>query len=204
GIGIIIWVGQWQYFLGLPDAGGGHFHQKLWRLLSSMQQFDPATSLVGFLSLAVMIFMPRLKGLARVPAPLIALVLATVLQSVVGFSTVATIGSTFGEIPRGLPSFHLPDFTLARLVELIGPAFAIAMLGAIESLLSAVVADRMAGTRHHSNQELIGQGIANIAAPLFGGFAATGAIARTATNIRNGGTSPLAGIVHALVLVLIL
>ena len=89
-------------------------------------------------------------------------------------------------------------------IELLGPAFTIAMLGAIESLLSAVVADGMAGTRHDSNQELIGQGIANLAAPLFGGFAATGAIARTATNVRNGGTSPLAGIVHALTLVLVL
>lgn len=204
GIGVIIWVGQWQYFLGLPDSGGGHFHQKLWALLQSMPQLDPATAFFGFMSLALVVYAPRIKWLARIPGPLAALVAATLLQSIAGFSTVATIGSTFGEIPRGLPSFHVPDFTLSRLVELIGPAFAIAMLGAIESLLSAVVADRMAGTRHHSNQELIGQGIANVAAPLFGGFAATGAIARTATNIRNGGTSPLAGIVHALVLVLIL
>src|SRR4029450_11982211 len=117
---------------------------------------------------------------------------------------VATIGSTFGGIPSGLPSLHVPDVTAARVIELIGPAFAIAMLGAIESLLSAVVADGMAGTRHDSNQELIGQGVANIVAPLFGGFAATGAIARTATNVRNGGTSPLAGIVHALTLVLVI
>jgi len=98
----------------------------------------------------------------------------------------------------------VPEITIARLVELMGPAFAIAMLGAIESLLSAVVADRMAGTRHHSNQELIGQGLANVVAPLFGGIAATGAIARTATNIRNGGNSPIAGVVHALCLVFIL
>src|SRR5699024_12471037 len=110
-------------------------------------------------------------------------------------------GSTFGEIPRGLPAFQWPDLSMDRLVRLIAPAFAIAMLGAIESLLSAVVADGMAGTRHHSNQELIGQGAANILSPLFGGIAATGAIARTATNIRNGGNSPLAGIVHALTLV---
>jgi len=109
----------------------------------------------------------------------------------------------FGGIPRGLPAFHFPDITAARVIELLGPAFTIAMLGAIESLLSAVVADGMAGTRHDSNQELIGQGIANVAAPLFGGFAATGAIARTATNIRNGGTAPLSGIAHAVTLVLI-
>jgi SulP family sulfate permease len=110
----------------------------------------------------------------------------------------------FGGVPQGLPSFAWPEMTLAQVLSLVGPAFTIAMLGAIESLLSAVVADRMAGTRHNSNQELIGQGIANMVTPLFGGFAATGAIARTATNIRNGGTGPLAGIVHVLTLVLIL
>src|SRR5699024_9978433 len=106
--------------------------------------------------------------------------------------------------PRGLPAFAWPDITLDRLVSLVGPAFAIAMLGAIESLLSAVVADSMADTRHHSNQELIGQGAANVLAPLFGGIAATGAIARTATNIRSGGNSPLAGIIHCLTLVIII
>jgi SulP family sulfate permease len=116
---------------------------------------------------------------------------------------VATIGSAFGGIPQGLPSIGLPAVTAAQVIELIGPAFAIAMLGAIESLLSAVVADGMVGTKHDSNQELIGQGLANVATPLFGGFAATGAIARTATNIRNGGTSPLAGIAHTLTLVVI-
>jgi SulP family sulfate permease len=117
---------------------------------------------------------------------------------------VATIGSAFGGIPTGLPSFALPAMTLSQIILLIGPAFTIAMLGAIEALLSAVVADGMAGTRHDSNQELIGQGIANIIVPLFGGFAATGAIARTATNIRNGGNSPLAGITHVLMLVAVL
>ena len=138
------------------------------------------------------------------PGPLLALLLATSLQAAFQFDGVATIGSEFGGIPRGLPNFAFPAVTLPRVIELLGPAFAIAMLGAIESLLSAVVADGMAGTRHDSNQELVGQGVANLAAPLLGGFAATGAIARTATNVRNGGNSPLAGIVHALVLVLVL
>lgn len=132
-----------------------------------------------------------------------ALIGATVLQAVFKFDGIQTIGSAFGGIPRGLPEFALPHTDLKQVIELIGPAFTIAMLGAIESLLSAVVADGMAGTRHNSNKELVGQGLANIAAPLFGGFAATGAIARTATNIRNGGTSPLSGIVHSLTLVLI-
>jgi SulP family sulfate permease len=129
---------------------------------------------------------------------------ATIFQAVVQLPGVATIGSMFGGVPQGLPSFAWPDMSVSQVLSLVGPAFTIAMLGAIESLLSAVVADRMAGTHHNSNQELIGQGVANIVSPLFGGFAATGAIARTATNIRNGGTSPLAGIVHVLTLVLIL
>jgi SulP family sulfate permease len=126
------------------------------------------------------------------------------VQSLFAFEGVRTVGTAFGGIPRGLPAFQVPDISLKHVIELIGPAFTIAMLGAIESLLSAVVADGMTGTRHNSNQELVGQGIANIAAPLFGGFAATGAIARTATNIRNGGTSPLSGIVHGGTLVLII
>ncbi|MFA5490323.1 MAG: sulfate permease [Candidimonas sp.] len=204
GIGVIIWVGQWKEFFGLPAVSGTHFHEKLWQLLASFTQLDPATTVFGACSLALLILAPRWKRLSRIPAPLLALVAATVAQSLFAFESVATIGSTFGEIPRGLPSLRFPDITPARLVTLIGPAFAIAMLGAIESLLSAVVADRMAGTRHNSNQELIGQGLANIVAPMFGGIAATGAIARTATNIRNGGNSPIAGIVHALVLVLVL
>jgi SulP family sulfate permease len=133
------------------------------------------------------------------------MVVATALQVVFRFDGVATIGSAFGGIPTGLPEFAPPQITLNRVIELIGPAFTIALLGAIESLLSAVVADGMTGPpRHDSNQELTGPGIANIACGLFGGIAATGAIARTATNIRNGGTSPIAGVVHALTLVAIL
>jgi SulP family sulfate permease len=131
-------------------------------------------------------------------------VIATLAQTLFHFKGVATIGSAFGGIPRTLPSFSFPAVTLAQVFSLVGPAFTIALLGAIESLLSAVVADGMAGTRHDSNQELIGQGIANIAAPLFGGFAATGAIARTATNIRNGATSPLAALVHSGFLILVI
>lgn len=204
GIGVVIWVGQWKDFFGLPPVAGEHFHQKLWQLLLALPQFDWATTILALIALAVLIIAPRIRRLARVPGPLLALVTVTLIQAVFNFETVATIGSTYGEIPRGLPSWQLPDITLSRLVELIAPAFAIAMLGAIESLLSAVVADGMAGTRHNSNQELIGQGVANIVAPLFGGIAATGAIARTATNIRNGGTSPIAGVVHALTLVVVL
>lgn len=204
GIGVIIWVGQWKDFFGLPPTSGQHFHEKFWQLLHLLPQFHLATTVLALLSLALVIYTPRIPYMSRVPGPLAALVVVTLIQALFHFDHVATIGSTFGEIPRGLPSLQWPDITLTRVVELMGPAFAIAMLGAIESLLSAVVADGMAGTRHDSNQELVGQGMANIVAPLFGGIAATGAIARTATNIRNGGNSPVAGIVHALVLVLVL
>ena len=203
GIGVIIWVGQWKDFFGLPQVSGEHFHQKFWHLLQSLPHLQLATTGLAVMSLLLVIFSSRIIGVRRVPGPLVAMLAATAVQSVFHFDGVATIGSAFGGIPQGLPSFSLPDITLSRVVELIGPAFTIAMLGAIESLLSAVVADGMAGTKHNSDQELVGQGIANIAAPLFGGFAATGAIARTATNIRNGGTSPLAGITHSITLVLI-
>ena len=204
GIGVIIWVGQWKDFFGLPQVGGEHFHQKLWHLLQALPNLHLATTLLAVFSLLLVISAPRSPGLKRVPGPLIAMAVATAIQSLFHFEGVATIGSAFGGIPQGLPTFGLPEITLSRVIDLIGPAFTIAMLGAIESLLSATVADGMAGTKHDSNQELIGQGVANLVTPLFGGFAATGAIARTATNIRNGATSPLAGITHALTLLLII
>lgn len=203
GIAVIIWVGQWKDFFGLPSVTGEYFHQKFWHLLQAFPQIHLATTVIALCSLLLVIFSGRLPGFKRVPGPLVAMVVATAVQSIFQFQGVATIGSVFGGIPQGLPSLSFPEVTVTRIIELVGPAFTIAMLCAIESLLSAVVADSMAGTRHNSNQELVGQGIANIAAPLFGGFAATGAIARTATNIRSGGNSPIAGIVHVLTLVLV-
>lgn len=204
GIGVIIFVGQWPDFLGLPKVSGEHFHEKLWHTIQLMPQLNLPTLALAMASLLVVVFAPRIKALARIPGPLIAMVGATVAHSFLQFPGVATIGSAFGGVPQGLPSFSLPELSVSQTLSLIGPALTIAMLGAIESLLSAVVADGMSGTRHDSNQELIGQGIANIAAPLFGGFAATGAIARTATNIRNGATGPMAGIVHSVTLVAVL
>jgi sulfate permease, SulP family len=203
GIAVIIFVGQWKDFLGLsPAASGLRFHEKLWALIEALPTFNPATAGLGLLALGVLIVGARY--LKRIPAPLVALVLVTAVQSIFHFNGVATIGSAFGGIPRTLPALSIPVLDFARVLSLVGPAFTVALLGAIESLLSAVVADGMAGTKHDSNQELIGQGIANIVAPLFGGFAATGAIARTATNIRNGATSPLAGIVHSGFLILVI
>jgi SulP family sulfate permease len=204
GIGVIIFVGQWKDFLGLPAVGGEHFHEKLLQLISVLPQLHGPTTGLALLGLGLVLYGARIPGLRRVPGPLTAMVVVSALQAVFHFEGVATIGTAFGGIPQGLPSLSLPEFSLSQVVQLLGPAFTIAMLGAIESLLSATVADGMAGTRHDSNQELVGQGLANIFAPLLGGFAATGAIARTATNIRNGGTSPLAGITHALTLVAVL
>ena len=203
GIGVIIFVGQWKDFFGLSPAPSGlHFHEKILVLVQALPTINLATTGLALLALAILIVGPRL--LKRIPAPLVAMVVITVVQSVFHFGGVATIGSAFGGIPRTLPSFALPSVHFAQIISLVGPAFTIALLGSIESLLSAVVADGMAGTKHNSNQELIGQGIANIVAPLFGGFAATGAIARTATNIRNGATSPLAGVVHSGFLILVI
>jgi len=204
GIGVIIWVGQWQDFFGLPQISGAHFHQKLISLFNAFPQFHLTTTVLAILSLALVIGGPKIPKLSKIPGPLLALVTVTTLQYLINFEGVRTIGSAFGGIPQGLPELSVPEITFSEILQLIGPAFAIAMLGAIESLLSAVVADGMAGTKHDSNQELVGQGIANIIAPIFGGIAATGAIARTATNIRNGGNSPIAGIVHALTLIIIL
>jgi sulfate permease, SulP family len=203
GIGIIIFVGQWKDFFGLSPAPSGlRFHEKLGSLLQAFPTLHLATTGLALLALGLLIVGPRF--LKRVPAPLVAMVVITVIQQVFKFPGVATIGSAFGGIPRVLPSPSFPALHLTQVISLVGPAFTIALLGSIESLLSAVVADGMTGHRHNSNQELIGQGIANIVAPLFGGFAATGAIARTATNIRNGATSPLAGLVHSGFLILVI
>jgi SulP family sulfate permease len=209
GIAVIIWVSQWKDFFGLPLAGGAiHFHEKLIASAQAFPRLDPHTTAIAVMTLAVLAmghrWLDRVPGLRRIPAPLLGMLLATAVQAIGHFPNVATIGTAFGGIPRSLPALALPDVSFSILLSLVGPAFTIALLGAIESLLTAVVADGMTGERHDSNQELVGQGIANILSPLFGGFAATGAIARTATSIRNGATSPVAGIVHALFLVLVI
>ena len=133
----------------------------------------------------------------RVPGYIVALVVGTIVVAR-GRLPVETIGSRFGGIPAGLPQVHVPRFRPDLILTLLSPTLTVAMLGAIESLLSAVVADRMSGRRHNSNVELFAQGIANIVSPLFGGLPATGAIARTATNVRSGGRTPVAGMIHAL------
>lgn len=205
GIGVTIWVGQWPYFFGFPQLPYmAHFHEKLWAMIQSLPNSDLPTLGIAVLSLALLLILPRIPYIKKVPAPIVAMVVATIIQAVYQFPSVLTIGSAFGGIPQGLPEFSIPILSFDKILTLIGPAFTIAMLGAIESLLSAVVADGMSGTKHESNTELFGQGLANIFAPLFGGIASTGAIARTATNIRQGGNSPLAGIIHAITLCIIL
>src|SRR5690606_31049295 len=146
-------------------------------LLQALPHFHVMTTALAVMSLLLVIYSPKIPGFKKIPGPMVALLAATLLQALFQFDGVKTIGSAFGGIPQGLPSFQLPEISVARILELLAPAFSIALLGAIESLLSAVVADGMAGTRHDSNQELMGQGIANMVTPLFGGFAATGAIA---------------------------
>lgn len=203
GIAVVIWTGQWPNFFGLPATTGEHFAGKLAEMVRALPALDLTTTLLGVVSVIVIVLWPKIPVLGKIPGPLVALVGGTVFVAIARPESVATIGSAFGGLPSGLPALALPDFAWGDLPDLVRPAFAIALLGAIESLLSATVADGMTGTKHSSNQELLGQGAANIAASLFGGFAATGAIARTATNIRHGGNSPIAGIFHVLTVVLV-
>ncbi|MDR4997692.1 SulP family inorganic anion transporter [Brevibacillus parabrevis] len=203
GIAVIIFTGQLANFLGLSDI------QRHEDFLSNMKEVVVHLHTTSFyslatacLSLAIILITPRF--VRNVPGSLVGLVISSIIAFFFFEGKVATIGSTFGEIPSTLPGFHFPEITLERVQKLLSPALIIAILGAIESLLSAVVADGMTRSRHNSNKELIGQGIANIVTPLFGGIPATGAIARTATNIRSGAASPMSGIIHGMVVLLIL
>lgn len=202
GIALLIASTQIKDFLGLTTpAAPSEFIERITLMAEYIGTVHwPALS-VATASLVVILFLPRM--LKRVPGSIVALVAAT---AIVGFLhvPVETIGSKFGGIPSGLPPFAVPQFRPDLILPLLPSAFTVALLAAVESLLSAVVADGMSGDRHNSNAELIAQGIANLATPLFGGIPATGAIARTATNIRSGAKSPIAGIVHALTLLGIL
>ena len=199
GIAVIIFLGQIPAFLGLEMKAPPHAPELVLAILRHGSELRWQTGLLGLMSFLVVMLWPRITS--KVPAAILAVIGGTVLAFWLKWP-VETIASRYGELPAGLPGWHLPEFSLEMVRALAGPAFTIAMLGAIESLLSATVADGMTDSRHDSNAELIGQGLANIAAPLFGGFAATGAIARTAANIRSGARSPVSGLVHAVVLVL--
>jgi SulP family sulfate permease len=201
GIAVIIASTQVKDFFGLKiDKVPGEFASRILALAHNSSSFSSAETTLAASALIVIIFF--MVFVKRVPGYIVALFTGT--AAVVVFKLpVATIGTRFGGIPSGFPTLTIPHFHLDLLRPLISPAITIAMLGAIESLMSAVVSDRMSGDKHNSNVELIGQGIANILSPLFGGLPATGAIARTATNIRSGGRTPVAGIIHSLTLLAI-
>lgn len=202
GIAVVIATGQVRDALGLDMAQvPAEFVPKLRAYAAAMNTTNPWATGITAATVLVILLLPRLT--TRLPSSLVALLGATAIVAIFDLP-VDTIGSRFGAVPSGLPGPHLPHLDWERLPELFSPALAIALLAAIESLLSAVVADGMTGRRHRPNAELIAQGVANLATPLFGGIPATGAIARTATNVKAGGRTPIAGIVHSVTLLAIL
>ncbi len=213
GIAVLIALSQVKDFLGLRIEGKipAEFFALIHTLWSHAHTVDPRTIALGLASLAVIIIWPRLVGrlpgrlsaLTRLPGTIVALTLATLATALLQLP-VETIGSKFGGIPQALPAFSLPEFNWESARNLAVPTITIALLGAIESLLCARVADGMIDDRHDPNQELMAQGVANFLGPFFGCIPATGTIARTTTNVRSGASSPVAGIIHALVLLAII
>jgi SulP family sulfate permease len=202
GIALLIASTQIKDFLGLQTPPTpGEFLGRMELLAKHIGTTHLPTVLVASASLALILIVPRLTR--KIPGSIVALLLGTVAVALLHLP-IATIGSKFGGIPQGLPPFAIPHLRADLIMPLLPSALTVALLAAVESLLSAVVADSMSGDKHNSNMELIAQGIANIASPLFGGIPATGAIARTATNIRSGAKTPVAGLVHALTLLFIL
>jgi SulP family sulfate permease len=202
GIALVIASTQLRDFFGLQiDHIPGEFVPRLRALVAHAGTWSPAATAVAVSALVGMIL--AVKYLPRIPPYILALVGGTAVVAALGLP-VETVGTRFGGIPAGLPAVHLPQFRPDLVLALLSPALTVAMLGAIESLMSAVVADRLGGDRHNPNVELVAQGVANIVSPLIGGLPATGAIARTATNIRSGARTPVAGIIHSIVLLVIL
>lgn len=203
GIAVIIFSGQIGNFLGLEGMEKKeYFHENMLQIFSHLHTINIYSIIIGVIGILIVILLP--KYFPRIPALLIALLIPTLIGIIFFPGKLATIGTEYGGISQALPSIQLPKITLEKLLYLWQPAFVIAMLGGIESLLSAVVSDGMTGKRHNSNKELFGQGIANMVTPLFGGIPATGAIARTATNIRAGGVSPLSAIFQSIFVLLTL
>lgn len=202
GIALIIFSTQIKDFFGLNIQNVPSDFFEKWIVYSqNIISLNYWTVFIGVISLTTILVFPKITH--RIPGSIIAIIISTLLVQLFNLP-VDTIGSRFGDIPSSLPTPTLPHIDFDTIRKLISPATTIALLAAIESLLSAVVSDGMIGGRHRSNMELIAQGVANIASPLFGGIPATGAIARTATNIKNGGRTPIAGITHAIVLLLIM
>lgn len=202
GIAILIASTQIKDFFGLHISNlPGDFWGRMEAIIHNFRTFSPVATTISAIALAVILL--TMRYVKRVPGYIVALLVGTGL-TVIFKLPVETIGTRFGGIPSGLPKFAVPPLRFDLIRPLISPAITVAMLGAIESLMSAVVSDRMSGDRHNPNVELMAQGIANIASPLVGGLPATGAIARTATNIRSGAKTPVAGMIHALTLLTIL
>ncbi len=213
GIAVLIGLSQVKDFLGLPiDKMPAGFFGQIEALASHVSTFNPYAFGVALVSFLVVMFWPKgyamngpawKRWIAHLPGTVIVLVLSTVIVSAFNLP-VETIGSKFGGIPQKLPDLAIPDLSFAALRGLVGPMLTIALLGAIESLLCARVSDAMTDDRHDPNQELMGQGIANFIVPFFGGIPATGTIARTVTNIKSGAASPIAGVVHAVTLLVVI
>lgn len=202
GIAVTLFVGQLKDFFGLQmDSVPSEFLDKVIAYGKNITTINGTATLIGLIAIVIMLFWPKVTD--KIPGSLIAIIVTT---AIVYFAKlpVNTIGSVYGELSSSFPAFHLPAVSFALIQKLLSPAFTIAILAGIESLLSAVVSDGMIGDTHKSNAELIGQGLGNIFSGLFGGIPATGAIARTAANVRNGGRTPIAGIVHCITLTIIL
>ncbi|WP_332284960.1 SulP family inorganic anion transporter [Bacillus safensis] len=203
GIAVIIFSGQIANFLGLK---GVEKHESFFLNMREIVVHLGTTNSLAIITavIGLIVILAAQKYIPKIPGALLGLLASTFLAVLFFQGQVETIGSAYGEIPRQLPTFAFPELTIEKMIYLLPPAIVIALLGGVESILSAMVADNMKGSKHDSNKELVGQGIANMTAPLFGGIPATGAIARTATNIKNGGASPISGVVHGVVVLLIL
>lgn len=202
GIAVTLFVGQLKDFFGYSlENVPSDFLPKVAALVKNVSLINPKAALVGLLAVIIMLVWPKITD--KIPGSLVAIIITTLLVKITGLE-VNTIGSVFGELNSSFPTPKLPNITFEMVSKLISPAFTIAILAGIESLLSAVVSDGMIGDTHKSNAELVGQGLGNIFSGLFGGIPATGAIARTAANVRNGGRTPIAGVVHCITLAIIL
>lgn len=203
GIAMTLFVQQLKDLLGLQiDNVPSEFFERISCYVENIGTFNPYAFGIGVLALIIMIVMPYITE--KIPGSLVAIIVTTLVVKFAGLEQVSTIGSVYGELSSAFPTPSIPNVSFEMIRKLISPAFTIAILAAIESLLSCVVSDGMIGSRHRSNMELVAQGIGNICSGLFGGIPATGAIARTAANVKNGGRTPIAGMVHAIVLAVIM
>ncbi len=202
GIAVTLFVGQLKDFFGLSiKSVPSEFLDKVIVYAKNIKSVNITASLIGLSAIAIMLIWPKITD--KIPGSLVAIIITTAIAYFAKLP-INTIGSVYGELNSSFPAFHVPSISMNLIQKMLSPAFTIAVLAAIESLLSAVVSDGMIGDTHKSNAELIGQGLGNIFSGLFGGIPATGAIARTAANVRNGGRTPIAGIAHCITLTIIL